>query len=94
MNLEFATIHYRSIRDRIHAEDSQIDEQTLADTVEGLTDLHEVSSFVRLDLPSPWRQGRHLDCSASSSNPIMEGPWCRFRREARARERHRHRSDG
>ena len=21
----------------------------------------------------------------------MEGPWCRFRREARARERHRHR---
>jgi len=20
----------------------------------------------------------------------MEGPWCRFRREARARERHRH----
>src|SRR6188768_1739625 len=31
------------------------------------------------------------DCSASSSNPMMEGPWCRFRREARARERHRHR---
>jgi hypothetical protein len=26
----------------------------------------------------------------SSSNPMMEGPWCRFRREARARERHRH----
>jgi hypothetical protein len=22
---------------------------------------------------------------------MMEGPWCRFRREARARERHRHR---
>jgi len=21
---------------------------------------------------------------------MMEGPWCRFRREARARERHRH----
>ena len=56
--------------------------------------MDEVSSFVRLDLPSLWRQGRHLDCSASSSNPIMEGPWCRFRREARARERHRHRSDG
>ena len=56
--------------------------------------MDEVSSFVRLDLPSLWRQGRHLDCSASSSNPIMEGPWCRFRREARARERHRHRSGG
>jgi len=29
-----------------------------------------------------------IDCSASSSDPMMEGPWCRFRREARARERH------
>jgi len=25
---------------------------------------------------------------------MMEGPWCRFRREARARERHRHRGGG
>jgi hypothetical protein len=32
--------------------------------------------------------------SVSSSNPMMEGPWCRFRREARARERHRYRSGG
>ena len=42
------------------------------DVPHGTTD--EVSSYVRLDLSLAWRQGRPIDGSASSSNPMMEGP--------------------
>jgi hypothetical protein len=52
--------------------------------------MDEVSSHVRLDLPFRLT-ARPLDRFAPPHpRIIMEGPWCRFRREARARERHRH----
>lgn len=40
--LGLATLTYKTVRDRILGEDPNLDEQTLADTVEGLTDLQDI----------------------------------------------------
>jgi hypothetical protein len=44
--LIYASSRYCAIRERLKAEDPTLDEQTLADTVEGLTDLHEIIQAV------------------------------------------------
>jgi uncharacterized protein YqgV (UPF0045/DUF77 family) len=45
-NLKMESLRYQELKSRLHAEFTAVDAETIADTLEGITDLHEMITAV------------------------------------------------
>ena len=45
-NLKMESLRYQELKSRLHAEFTAVDAETIADTLEGITDLHEMIAAV------------------------------------------------